>query len=246
MSAPMSIGKWLRGARARSAQSGRLRRVLRGVLLVIIAIIALPYLLTPLYGWGRPVSVLMLTRWLSGAPVQREWVPLRQMGASLPLAVIVAEDSGFCDHRGIEWGALKQAIEDVSEGEVSGGGSTITQQTVKNLFFWPGRSYLRKALEVPLALWMDLILPKSRILEIYLNIAEWGPNGQFGAAAAARHAFAKPPMQISRSEAALLAATLPNPALRSARAPGRAVRRAGGIYTSRIKVAGDLDACLRE
>jgi hypothetical protein len=161
MSAPMSIGKWLRGARARSAQSGRLRRVLRGVLLVIIAIIALPYLLTPLYGWGRPVSVLMLTRWLSGAPVQREWVPLRQMGASLPLAVIVAEDSGFCDHRGIEWGALKQAIEDVSEGEVSGGGSTITQQTVKNLFFWPGRSYLRKALEVPLALWMDLILPKS-------------------------------------------------------------------------------------
>lgn len=224
----------------------RLRRFVRILVLAVIVLVAAPYILTPLYGWGRPVSVLMLTRWASGAPVAREWVTMAQMGAGLPLAVIVAEDSGFCAHSGIEWSALRQAIMDASDGEVSGGGSTITQQTVKNLFFWPGRSYVRKALELPLALWMDLILPKSRILEIYLNIAEWGPNGQFGAAAAARHAFAKAPAQLSRTEAALLAATLPNPALRSARAPGRAVRRAGGIYSSRIRVAGDLDACLRD
>ena len=113
------------------------------------------------------------------------------------------------------------------------GGSTITQQVAKNLFLWQGRSYVRKALELPLALWIDLVLPKRRVLEIYLNVAEWGPNGQFGAEAGARYAFGKSARQLTAREAALLAAVLPNPtSARSARAPGRRAPAGAAILRS--------------
>ena len=104
------------------------------------------------------------------------------------------------------------------------GGSTITQQVAKNLFLWQGRSFIRKGLELPLALWIDLVLPKRRILEIYLNIAEWGPNGEFGVESAARYAFNKPAAQVSPGEAALLAAMLPNPSAGGAPRRRRPVR----------------------
>ena len=118
----------------------------------------------------------------------------------------------FCSHHGIDWGALREVIDDAEEdGEVTRGGSTITQQVAKNLFLWPGRSVVRKALEFPLALWVDLVLPKQRILEIYLNIAELGPSGQFGVEAGAMYAFGRPASSLSPREAALLAAILPNP-----------------------------------
>ena len=120
------------------------------------------------------------------------------------------------------------------------GGSTITQQVAKNLFLWPGRSVVRKALEFPLALWIDLVLPKQRILEIYLNIAELGPTGQFGAQAASVHAFGHPASSLSPREAALLAAILPNPHLRSARNPGPGVRRLAGTYMARAQSQGLL------
>ena len=123
--------------------------------------------------------------------------------------------------------------------------STITQQTAKNLFLWQGRSFVRKALEFPLALWIDLVLPKRRVLEIYLNIAEWGPNGQFGAEAAARYAFNKSARALSAREAALLAAVLPNPRRRSARQPGPAVRRLAGIYETRGAAQAALAACAK-
>jgi monofunctional biosynthetic peptidoglycan transglycosylase len=112
------------------------------------------------------------------------------------------------------------------------------------LFLWGGRSYLRKAIEFPLALWIDLTLPKRRILEIYLNIAEWGPNGQFGVEAGARYAFGKSARELSAREAATLAAILPNPHRRSARTPGPAVRRLAGIYETRARGA-DV-SCLRD
>jgi monofunctional biosynthetic peptidoglycan transglycosylase len=123
--------------------------------------------------------------------------------------------------------------------------STITQQTAKNLFLWPGRSFLRKTLELPLALWIDLVLPKWRVLEIYLNVAEWGPNGQFGAEAGSRYAFGKSVRSLDRREAALLAAVLPNPHRRSARNPGPAVRRLAGIYENRGKAQAALAQCAR-
>jgi monofunctional biosynthetic peptidoglycan transglycosylase len=103
----------------------------------------------------------------------------------------------------------------------------------KNLFLWPGRSVVRKALELPLAMWIDLMLPKQRILEIYLNIAELGPSGQFGAEAGALYAFGRSAATLTPREAALLAAILPNPVKRSARNPGSGVRRLAGTYTAR-------------
>jgi monofunctional biosynthetic peptidoglycan transglycosylase len=156
-------------------------RIARNLLLILLAVLLLPYLLAPLYRAGHPVSTLMAWRWLKGAPMSRQWIDFSAISPSLPRSVVASEDAKFCGHHGIDWGALRDVIDDAEDGEVSRGGSTITQQVAKNLFLWPGRSVVRKALEFPLALWIDLVLPKQRILEIYLNIAELGPSGQFGA-----------------------------------------------------------------
>ncbi len=163
-----------------------------------------------------PVSTPMLWRWATGARVERDFVPLSRISPALPLAVIVAEDGSFCRNPGIDLGAMREALRQSGEdlGEARGA-STITQQTAKNLFLWQGRSFIRKALEIPLALWLNLVLPKRRILEIYLNIAEWGPNGEFGAEAGARWAFGKSARDLNAHEAAELAAILPNPVRRS-------------------------------
>src|SRR5215510_2302349 len=139
----------------------------------------------------------MAWRWLKGAPVSRQWVDLNAMSPSLPRTVVASEDAKFCSHRGVDWGALREVMDDAEEGEVVRGGSTITQQVAKNLFLWPGRSVVRKGLEIPLALWIDLVLGKPRVLEIYLNIAELGPSGQFGVGAGSAYAFGKPASELS-------------------------------------------------
>jgi monofunctional biosynthetic peptidoglycan transglycosylase len=221
-------------------------RIVRILLLILLAMLLLPYLLAPLYRAGHPVSTLMAWRRLTGAPVSRPWIDFAAISPALPRSVVGAEDAKFCTHHGIDWGALREVIDDAEEdGEVTRGGSTITQQVAKNLFLWQGRSVVRKALEFPLALWIDLVLPKQRILEIYLNIAELGPSGQFGAEAGALYAFGRPASSLSPREAALLAAILPNPHLRSARNPGPGVRRLAGIYMARAQAAG-LARCWRE
>jgi monofunctional biosynthetic peptidoglycan transglycosylase len=219
-------------------------RIARNLLLILLAILLLPYLLAPLYRMGHPVSALMAWRWLSGAPVSRQWIDFSAMSPSLPRSVVASEDAKFCSHHGIDWGALRDVIDDAEEGEVSRGGSTITQQVAKNLFLWPGRSVVRKALEMPLALWIDRVLPKQRILEIYLNIAELGPSGQFGAEAGSLYAFNRSASSLSPREAALLAAILPNPVKRSARNPGPGVRRLAGTYMARAQ-ASELQRCWR-
>jgi monofunctional biosynthetic peptidoglycan transglycosylase len=214
-------------------------------LLVLIVVVALPYLLAPLYRAGHPVSTLMVWRWLKGGPVSRQWIDLHAMSPYLPRSVVAAEDAKFCVHHGIDWDALNDVIEDAEEGEVTRGGSTITQQVAKNLFLWQGRSFVRKALEFPLALWIDFVLPKPRILEIYLNIAELGPSGQFGADAGAEYAFGRPASKLSPHQAALLASILPNPVKRSARNPGPGVRRLAGTYVARAQ-SQELPHCWRE
>ncbi|RIK97940.1 MAG: monofunctional biosynthetic peptidoglycan transglycosylase [Proteobacteria bacterium] len=219
-----------------------MKRIIRVALVAVLIVVALPYVLTPLYRAGHPVSTLMLWRWATGAPVTRDWRDLDVIAAVLPRTVIAAEDAKFCAHNGIDWETLQEVIEDAQDGEPARGGSTITQQLAKNLFLWGGRSYVRKALELPLALWIDAVLPKGRILELYLNVAEWGPAGQFGAEAGARHAFGKAAAQLTAHEAALLAAILPNPVVRSASRPSRGVRRRAGIYIARAR-AIDLAAC---
>ena len=206
---------------------------MRLVVLALVALVLLPYLITPVYSIVDPVSTTMLSRWLSGARVERRFVPVARMSPALPLAVIIAEDGRFCSHHGIDLTEIREAIAEADDIDEMRGGSTITQQVAKNLFLWQGRSYVRKALEFPLALWIDLILPKRRILEIYLNIAEWGPNGEFGAEAGARRAFGKSAQSLSPHEAALLAAVLPNPISRNARQPGAGLRRLAGLYMGR-------------
>jgi monofunctional biosynthetic peptidoglycan transglycosylase len=218
---------------AQTAKRGFVFRLLRLLVLAALVVLLLPYLIAPLYRFVDPVSTVILWRWATGARVERVVLPIRAMAPALPRAVISAEDGSFCAHRGIDWRGLREAFEEADTIAEMRGGSTITQQVAKNLFLWQGRSYLRKALELPLALWIDLVLPKRRVLEIYLNIAEWGPNGQFGAEAGARHAFGKSARQLTAREAALLASILPNPRQRSARKPSSAVRRLAGIYEAR-------------
>jgi monofunctional biosynthetic peptidoglycan transglycosylase len=226
-------------------QKHQILRIARTLLPILLVVLLLPYLLAPLYRAGHPVSTLMAWRWLTGAPVSRQWIDFGAISPALPRSVVAAEDAKFCSHHGIDWGALQDAIDDAEEGEAARGGSTITQQVAKNLFLWPGRSMVRKALELPLALWIDFVLPKQRVLEIYLNIAELGPTGQFGAESGAIYAFGRPASSLSPREAALLAAILPNPHLRSARNPGPGVRRLAGTYTARAQ-ASELQRCWRE
>jgi monofunctional biosynthetic peptidoglycan transglycosylase len=177
-------------------------RVARTLLLILLAVLLLPYVLAPLYRAGHPVSTLMVWRYLTGAPVSRQWIDFSAISPWLPRAVVSAEDAKFCSHHGIDWDALRDVIDDADDGEVTRGGSTITQQVAKNLFLWQGRSVVRKALEFPLALWIDLVMPKQRILELYLNIAELGPSGQFGAEAGSIYAFGRPSSALGPREAA--------------------------------------------
>ena len=217
-------------------------RVVRIFLLILLVVLLLPYLLTPFYRTGHPVSTLMAWRRLTGAPVSRQWIDLSAISPYLPRSVVAAEDAKFCSHHGVDWAVLQDVIDDAEEGEVSRGGSTITQQVAKNLFLWPGRSVVRKGLELPLALWIDFVLPKARILEIYLNTAELGPGGQFGAQTGSLYAFGHGASMLTAREAALLAAILPNPHVRSARTPGPGVRRLAGIYVARAQ-AQELQRC---
>jgi len=218
-------------------------RLARVLAITLVLVLLLPYLVVPLYRFVDPVSTLMVWRWATGARVVRSKVPFERIAPVLPATVTASEDARFCSHWGVDWQEIRDAIEEADDISEARGGSTITQQVAKNLFLWGGRSYLRKALELPLALWIDLVLPKRRVMEIYLNIAEWGPNGQFGAEAGSRYAFGKPARELSAREAATLAAILPNPHRRSARSPGPAVRRLAGIYETRAQSA-DV-SCLR-
>jgi len=219
-------------------------RLVRWLIVAMLAVLLLPYLLTPLYRVINPPSTLMLGRWLLGKRVERTFVPLERVAPVLPRSVIASEDGRYCAHRGIDWAEVHASIQDADDITEARGGSTITQQTAKNLFLWPGRSFVRKGLEFPLALWIDLVLPKRRVMEIYLNIAEWGPNGEFGIEAGSRYAFNKPAAQLSAGEAALLAAMLPNPRRRSAKQPRPGVRRIAGIIQARAARSGGIDACL--
>lgn len=189
-----------------------------------------------------PGSTLILWQALSGTKIEQRWVPMSRISSNLKRAVVVSEDGRFCQHWGVDPREVMAAIRR-SRGGVPRGASTITMQVAKNLFLWPSKSYLRKALEVPLAFSLELLWPKSRILEVYLNIAEWGP-GIFGAEAAAQHHFHKPASRLNRWEAALLAVALPNPIDRRAGKPGPGTARLASLIQSRARVSGDAAGCV--
>jgi len=214
-----------------------MRTIFRSV--VVVALVPVVYVASatidfPLVLWHRfhppGESALMRIRARQAHEEGREWaprhawVPLERISPHLARAVVVAEDSRFHDHAGFDWEQIRRAWEEGRRGGATRGASTITQQTVKNLYLTPSRHVLRKAREAVLTAWMEAWLPKDRILELYLNAVELGP-GVFGAEAAAKRYFGRPAANLTRDQAALLAATLPAPLRRNPGAPSPGLAR---------------------
>jgi len=197
-----------------------------------------------LYWIVPPVSTLMAGRWLTLQAVERDYVSLDDISPHLPLAVMTSEDSRFCGHGGVDWGALQEVIEEADEDGPSRGASTIPMQVAKNLFLTPSRSYIRKGLEIPVALYLDLIWSKRKMMEVYLNVAEWG-EGVFGAEAAAQKYFRKPAKALTRREAALLARALPNPLRRNPGKPTARLNALAGQLQARMAGAAPFAECLK-
>ncbi len=192
-----------------------------------------------------PTSAFMLRYQLAGGSVAQTWVPLERMSPALVRAVIASEDAGFCRHHGIAFAELRSAIQNAQRRRSLDvpGASTITMQVVKNLFLWRERSLARKGAELIVAPVMEVVWTKRRILEVYLNIAEWAP-GVFGAEQAARHHFRRSASRLSAAQAALLAAALPNPKVRRAGRPGPKTRRTARTVRQRARRFANPAECI--
>ena len=233
----------------RRRKRGRKRRGrawLRRAAVAAAGLLALPLLLSLIYlvPAVRPVSTLMLKDVVTLDGYDRRWTPIGEIGPRLVNSVLMSEDGQFCSHHGIDLGEFRVVFQDFLAGESARGGSTITMQTVKNLYLWHGRSYVRKAMELPYAVYLDVVMPKRRIMEIYLNIAEWGP-GIYGAEAAAQHHFGKSTRQLTARQAALLAVALPNPLARTPGKPTPALSRLAATIERRAGHAGGYNSCLK-
>lgn len=221
------------------------RHLLRRTARALLYSLAASVLVVLILRWVPPPgSMLMVERklesWFTGEPIdlQRSWRPWEELPDDLKVAVIAAEDQKFAEHWGFDLVAIRAALAHNERGGSVRGASTLSQQVAKNLFLWSGRSWLRKGLEAWFTLLIETLWPKQRILEVYLNSAEWG-DGVFGAEAAARHHFGKGAPYLSRQQASLLAAVLPNPREWSAGRPGSYVsRRAGWIRQQMWQLGG--------
>ena len=191
-----------------------------------------------------PVTPLMLIRLVEGEGITKDWTPLARIARSMPEAVIAAEDNRFCEHSGFDWNAIEEAYEDYQENGTARGASTITMQTAKNLFLWPGRNLVRKGIEAILTPQLEMVLSKRRIIEVYLNIAEWGA-GLYGVEAAARAYFGKAAADLTARESALLAAVLPNPRRWSPARPTDYIARRASTISARARQLGPLLDCVR-
>ena len=227
-----------------SGQRPRARRFRRLFGFTMLALLAGPLVAILLFRvLPPPVTPLMLIRLAEGQDLRKDWVSYAEIAPALADAVIAAEDNLFCQQMlGFDVEALQGQIEAWWQGDRPRGASTITMQTAKNLLLWPGRDPLRKLLEAWLTPQLALLWPKRRILEVYLNIVEFGP-GIYGAEAAARAFFGKPAANLSTREAALLAAVLPNPLEWSAARPGPYVRQRVATIERRIPQIRPLLAC---
>ena len=215
---------------ARSGRTGRPRvRWLRRTLVVALVLcVGLPLALVAVYRFvPPPVTILMIQRSLEGKGISRTWRPLDEMSPALIRSVIAAEDAGFCSHRGFDFEAMQEAWAHNERSDRVRGGSTISQQTAKNVFLWPQRSYLRKGLEAGFTVLIEVGWGKRWILEVYLNTIEWGP-GIYGAEAAARRNFGVGADRLTPAQAARLAAILPSPLKWRAARPGPYVKRRSG------------------
>ncbi len=217
------------------------RRVLVGIVQAAMAIFVLFHLYALLLKFmPAPATILMTQRAGQGEDVRRDWTSLDQISPNLVLAVIASEDAKFCEHGGIDWEAIEEAREynRKHDGRKRRGGSTISQQTAKNVFFWNGGGMPRKAGEAWMTYVIETVWGKRRIMEVYLNVAEWG-DGLFGAEAAAQARFGKSAADLSPLEAARLAAVLPSPNKWSADKPGPYVTKRTGSIQSRMRVVAN-------
>ncbi|QLF68706.1 monofunctional biosynthetic peptidoglycan transglycosylase [Peteryoungia desertarenae] len=232
----------INGYRKRSAGGARWFRRIAGLLLFVLLA---PYLLILLYRIEliRPVSTPMLADLVMLRGYDRQWVEFEDISPHLVRSVMMSEDGQFCAHDGIDWAQMKLVVDDALAGETTRGASTIPMQTAKNLFLWSGRSFVRKALELPLAMASDFVWSKERMMEIYLNIAEWGP-GIYGIEAAARHHFNVSASELGPKQSALLAVALPNPLERVASKPGNGMRRLANVVERRARQSGAYVTCL--
>lgn len=221
-------------------------RLLIWAAMAVAALVLASILWVLAYRWiNPPITSLMARDAIAGRHVERRWVPLGGMARSLPRAVIGAEDARFCGHAGFDLAAIGAAASANITGKPLRGGSTISQQTAKNAFLWPERSFVRKGAEAWFTLLIEQLWGKPRIMEVYLNIVEMGP-GLYGMAAAADHYFRADVGRLSARQAARLAAILPNPIKRSAVAPSKQVRRYARRIEKRVRVVRDerIDTCL--
>ncbi len=204
----------------------------------MIGLAVMPLLLVGLLRWVPvPTSAFMLRHLLSGETVEYHWVDWSHISKRLPIAVVASEDQRFPLHWGFDFKAINDAMRENRWRTRPRGASTITQQVAKNLFLWPGRSFVRKGMEAGLTLTIELCWPKKRILEVYLNIAQFGPD-TFGVAAASRRYFKKSPARLTAYEAALLAAVLPNPTHYSLSPPSSYVWQRAADIQEQISLLG--------
>ena len=222
-----------------------MRRWTRRAIVLACILVLIPLLLTILYlpSFVRPVSTLMLADLATLQGYDRRWAAYDDIAPVMKRTVIMSEDGQFCSHRGVDLRELHGVVQDALDGEATRGASTIPMQTVKNLYLPNSRSVLRKAVEIPLALYFDLVMPKKRILEIYLNIAEWGPN-IYGVEAAARHHFGVSAKNLTARQAALLTVALPNPILRNPGKPSQQLSRMARRIKTRAARSGAYIGCL--
>ena len=235
-----------RRGRRRSGARSRTFVWLRRIVLAAVLVGAIPVVVTLIYlpPSVHPLSTLMMKDLVTMQGYERRWTPLKEIGPRVVNSVMMSEDGQFCSHRGIDLGEFRALLEEAFSGGPTRGGSTITMQTVKNLYLWHGRSYLRKAIELPYAIYFDLVMPKRRIMEIYLNIAEWGP-GIYGAEAAAQYHFGKSTRELNARQAALLAVTLPSPLTRTPGKPTAGLNRLAATIERRAGHAGGYNHCVR-
>jgi monofunctional biosynthetic peptidoglycan transglycosylase len=223
----------------------RRRVIIRRIAAAAVVLLLAPIALLAIYRFAPPPGTpLMLIRLIQGEGLAKRWKPLDEIAPALANSVIAAEDNLFCRHGGFDWKQMQLALDEWEEGGRLRGASTITMQTAKNLFLWPGQSWLRKGLEAYLAVWLELLWPKRRILEVYLNVVELGP-GVYGAEAAAQAHFGRSAARLTQRQAALLAAVLPNPRRWSAARPTPYIARRADMVIRRIGQLGPLLDCAR-
>jgi monofunctional glycosyltransferase len=234
-------------SKVRAAAGGLIGRAVRWAMLaVLVAGILGPIAAVGVYRVvPPPLTWLMVERLVQGRGFDRRWAPLSHISPRLVRAVIASEDSGFCRHHGFDFAAIEKALQHNAVSARIRGGSTISQQTAKNVFLWPGRDWVRKGLEAWFTILIEGIWGKPRIMEVYLNSIEWGP-GVYGAEAAAQANFKTSAARLSPAQAARLAAIIPKPLAWRAAAPGPYVRRRSGTIVARADVVrrDDLDGCV--